>query len=285
MRPWIKLFEMPVGTIDFYGEREPASFKADDIGIVTNPKAHMKIRRVLEKAPLPINLVFVNHTKQYADAENIGDPDRHFVGGHMQNAHRASGEMSEAQFKATFGIDLKRDPSALTAVFAFNEGSDRRPLTPWIIAHRLCHLVEEWNGRDGGGIVPVMIDLQKRWRDLGYDVVGVTDITWVLQDIGTTKASRDRQIVNIGEFVAECFAQYLVTGKIKLNRVTHEMESTIPTDVHRLTPKLAQMVAASPKITLPDPDAINVELQYWARSAEAAFLSALRSLQGKIVVM
>jgi hypothetical protein len=259
--------------------------RADDIGIVTNQKAQVKIRRVLEKAPLPINLVFVNHPHAYSDPENIGDPDRSLVGGHMQNFKRASGTMSEEQFYATYGVALKNEPGSLTAVFAFNEGTDRMPLTPWLIAHRLCHLVEEAYGSGKGGMAPIMVDLQNRWSQLGYDAVGTTSIQEFLCDIGTTKTCRDGTLVNIGEFVAECFAQYLITGRIKLNPVQKIMNARVLSDTRRLYPKLADMIEAKPETTIPDPDAVNVGLEKWRQAAEVTFMKELEGMKGRIVVM
>jgi len=275
------LSEAPIADISFIGDHKPASLRSDDIGIVTSPKAQMKMKRVLEKAPLPINLVFLNHTKGYEDEENIGNPMRK-----LKSGDHASGAMSVERFKEVYGYDLPADPTAVTAVFAFNEGTERRPFTPWMVAHRLAHLVEEADYSSGRGpVATVMMDLQRRWSEVGYENVGATSVQSFATNLGTTKAARDGEIVNFGEFIAECFAQFIVTGRIRLNKLTSKVNVQVMRDEDRLEPKWAAMIRANPEWEIPNPDVANDMLAKWASDTEKAFGNALEALKGKIVVM
>jgi hypothetical protein len=281
------LFEAPIGNIDYHGAMTPASLRADDIGIVNSLKWRVKVKRVLEKAPVMINLVFLNHERQYQGGwDEIGDPNRRLVATrHMGQSDRASGIMATGEVERIYGVDIPADPHALTAVFAFNEGDERWPFTPWMIAHRLAHLVEEAYGRRGGGLRPLLVDIQDKWRDLGYDVVKTASIEHLIQDIGTTKAARDGKLNNLGEFINECFAQYLVTGNIRLNPVTENMIAKASPNTRRLYPKLAKMIDDHPAAHIPNPDAVNTMLATWKETAKATFKSELDKLVGWVVVM
>lgn len=289
MRKYINLIETalrtdeaPIGDISYMGGDAPASFRADDVGIMQSDKWKQKVRRVLEKAPILIHLAFVNHDKGYDDPENIGNPDRKLGDG----VTKASGIMTPQEFERAYGHPIKADPSALTAVFTFNEGTERRPMTPWIIAHRLTHLIEEADYQNERPFGVIMMGLQFGFMQLGYDVIGTNSVDNIVPLIGTTKAARDGALVNIGEFVAECFAQYLVQGRIILNPLEQsENPLKVMSDTRRLYPKLVDAMDENPSFVIPDPEAVNQWLAKWASSTEKAFGEILKNMVGKVVVM
>lgn len=210
----------------------------------------------------------------------------------MQNAIPASGEMTPAQFERTFDVKIDVDPEALTAVFAFNEGDGRLPFTPWMIAHRLAHLIDEQKSslRDRTAISEALRSLNSVWRDLGYENVGMTSLDHLIHEIGTFKSARDGTTGDLGEFVAECFAQYLITGKITLKELGDVVHNRASPRTRSRYPKLADMLdadvaAGKDAQTIPNATAANAALSRWATATEEMFRQELNQARGKIIVM
>lgn len=282
------LNEAPIADISFHGPTEPASLRADDIGIVNSSKGRDKIIHTLRKAPVPIKLVFINHTHEYRapddqiDISGIGDPRRMF------GDEPASGEMTPDQIKRVFAVDIPVDPNAFTAVFGFNEGDKRRPLTPWMIAHRLGHLINERGRSVTGGIFTRSLqELNRRWRnDLDYDDKGTIDLQNILHEIGTFKSARDLTVRGSGEFVLECFAQFLITGRIIFRQIGATVIDKAHSETRDRHPRLADILDAdeTPR-KVPDPGRINDVLDDWREDMEQLWFEELEGLIGKIVVM
>lgn len=287
MRKYINLIETgqrtdeaPIGDISFMGGDAPASFQSDDIGIFKSDKWKQKVRRVLEKAPIMINLAFVNHTKGYADPDRIGDPNRT-----LGDGSKGSGVMSPEEFKSSYGFDIEADPNALTAVFAFNEGTERRPMTPWIIAHRLTHLIEESDYNNERPFSLLLMGFQFGFSSLGYAVTGPNSADALVHHIGTTKAARDGELVSFGEFIAECFAQYLVQGRVILKPLQGTTHSKKLMADARQNVALVNDAIDNPSFEIPDPAAVNYWLSEWVKIAEKKFAEILNEMVGKIAVM
>ena len=256
------LNEAPIGDIRFIGDTEPASFRRDDIGIVTGKKSQAKIKRVLEKAPVLIHLVFVNHPY----GENFADSVR-------------------GKYTTTFQDVVDPDPNAVTVVFMFNEGDDRRPFTPWMIAHRIAHVLHE--GDESRPLRPIIRAFNELTADdLPDDVIdystGVLDVDTLAFAVAPWKSSRDNAMGDIGEFVAESFAQFLVRGRIELNPVGEYV--TMKSSRRSLIryPKLAHLQER--KLHIFKPEVINQRVERWSRLAEKMFTDLLNKSLGTIVV-
>lgn len=282
--------EAPISDIEFHGPTEPQSLRADDIGIVTSPKARVKIARVLEKAPIPIKLVFVNHDREYVG--DVANPNRFTVrpGEHHALREPASGMMSPDEIETALGVRIERDPHVFTAVLSFNEGDDRRPFTPWMIAHRLGHLIEERGRRIEGGLFNQQSQsLQEMWRNLDYEDKRLVDIQNILHEIGTFKSARDGTVRGPGEFVIECFAQFLISGRIKLRKlgpVVQERANALTRVKHpKLAAELDKAVAKGKTREIPNPARCNEVLDMWREQCEQDWHEELQRMVGKIVVM
>lgn len=292
MRKWIDLIESPVEEavrdITFHGSTEPASLNSDDIGIVNSPKGRTKIIDAFQKAPIDIRLAFINHSRQFSDPDGVASPLRAFTGGYMQNADPASGHMTSGEIKRIFGVDIPDDPDALTAVFAFNEGDGRRPFTPWMVAHRLGHLINE-RGRsmDGGIFTASMRTLNQVWNDLDYDARHTVSLDHILHEIGTFKSARDGTVRSVGEFVLECFAQFLISGKVTFKQIGDSVQSRATPGTRQLYPKLADMLDAAEgrRDEIPNPVQVNEALSRWKKMMVQDWTEELHNLVGKIIVM
>lgn len=284
-----RLAEAPITDISFHGSSEPASLRADDIGIVNSSKGRAKIVQTLRKAPIPIKLVFINHSHEYSapddgiDITGVGDPRRMFSG-----EVPASGEMTPAAIKRAFDVDIPADPKAFTAVFGFNEGDERRPLTPWMIAHRLGHLINERGRSVAGGVFTRSLrELNRRWRELDYDDKGLIDIQNILHEIGTFKSARDSSVRGLGEFVLECFAQFLITGRITFRKIGDTVTNKANAGTRANHPRLADMLDrdGNPSQRVPNPNRVNEVLDDWRDDMEDWWFDELEHLVGKIIVM
>ena len=282
------LSETPIGSIDFYGSQDPASMRADDIGIVTNPKSKLKIKRVLDKAPIMINLAFINHPYEYEG--ELAAPNREikkptgYTNPRMPKTmnYPGSGRMTSRQVKEIFDIEIKPDPNALTVLFGFNEGAERMPLTPWIIAHRIGHALHEIpRTREGGPFSSLLqtgndITVDMAWDDANIMGVSIVDI---FRAIGTTKTARDNKIVRSGEIINELFAQYLIKGEIIFKPLPMRFQ------YDRKNAKTGELTTG--EVLLKDETVrktLQMKIDNWKQLCEKTFYQTLIREKGQIVV-
>jgi hypothetical protein len=220
MRQWINLFEMPIN-VNLVGDNKEGSFRKDDLTLATSGKARAKTEKIWHTSKVDLDLYMIN------------DPDMDAVDRELfavDDAIHKTEELSKAQLAK---LKIKPNPKAITLILTLNEGSGRLPLTGWMIAHRLYHAIS----------IPAMTK-KYQYPKLNKVVVGtqnyefidvvkkmcqnVYDTTKTLQDmdagviddiahIGTTKAAREGKLSALTEIIPEAFAQYLLTGKVKLN--------------------------------------------------------------------
>jgi hypothetical protein len=278
--------EAPIGDIHYLGGEEPASLRASDIGIINNPKAQAKIRRVLDKAPILIHLAFLNHPFEYHSKYGIGDPAREIVT--PKGNLPASGIMTPEQFEQTYGHVIERDPEALTVVFGMNDGDDTRPLSPWMIAHRIGHaLQEQGRERSRGVFTPLLVSFNKIALGLSWDSASMTiNVDDLAHALGSWKSARETRLTSSGEFVLETFAQYLIKGRIIFNVVPDTIKAAMSLGSQRAMPKAVEMhhgkdITLEPGIA----DRINAQADEWRIGAEKWFRDALRDAVGKLIVL
>lgn len=135
----------------------------------------------------------------------------------------------------------------ITFVINSNHGSDFYPFTPWMIAHRFGHAIAEGGTSKDAAASPAMNTalslFQTGIRGIITDVldpiyirnhpsetVGILNTTsWesgILAQIGKFKSARDLTFGDFGEFFLDCFAQYLIQGRVSFNPIQDMVFST-----------------------------------------------------------
>ena len=195
------------GTLDWRYTDEPDNKTRR---MVNSPAHQFAVRRVFQNAPIIIDIAYCN-----AKSENT-TPDN-------KELDAISGKwVSREELLASIGFDVKSNPKALTFMISNNFGDKAVPLTPWMIAHRMSHAIEEAgrNAKNGD----VWDDVDGTFRDVARTLIepmGETkrygDPADVARALGTTSAFRDTpKSGRWGEWYHEAFAQYLLQGHIRL---------------------------------------------------------------------
>lgn len=220
LRRWIAICEAPIGDIYTHGDfSQPGSFRADDLTLST-PKRQDKIKRILQKAPVVIDLHFVNQ-------EHRVDINWHLDPVHAQ---KWLGFLSAEQAEERWGVKLVPRPDAVNVVVLQNEGDNRVPMTPWIIAHRIAHMfnythklsIDRLSQNFLNSLEQVQDEYKRgesRYRPQFYELAKV---------FGTTRACREGLITRgrTFEWLWDCFAQMCVIGTINFKPAPKEIVTT-----------------------------------------------------------
>jgi len=232
------LFEAPIEDFTHVGDwTKSSSFRHEqDRKLLTNPKAIRKITAQWEKTPVNFNMYFVNNS----DGTKSGNSEI----GMVDSSWIAKNLPKTAPF-----IDIK--PDAINVLFMNNSGSERVPMTGWIIAHRFGHVVSRYGyGGRGGRMERQVYDFTEARNEIfrvmayilndgygygsrvpdsesrhtysnNYEIRNANDKLLVAfyEQIGTMRSARTGAIRNEFEFTLELLAQYLLTGRIKFNPI------------------------------------------------------------------
>jgi hypothetical protein len=262
-----QITEAPLGDFKLGGDTEnEGSFRPDDLRAMKNPKWLEKVRNAFSKTPYRINVFAYNGEGgrvPFMTGHLTGIPGDKFsrdVRNIRSNILTYAGITTSPQFIEWFGSEPPDDPNDITVVFLHNEGDNRIPLTPWMLAHRLGHavfLTGDTSSREyDPSMVPLLIRLnqifQKFTLELGIDSFG-ENFTRVMGPYARSKAARTGNLNSVGEFGVELFAEYLILGEIKFR------ESSDPR--------------------------INNSLVYYAEKFNTSMTQFLDAVRGKIVVM
>jgi hypothetical protein len=238
---FLQLFEMPVGTVQKVGDwtAKHSFTHKDDMRLLTSPKLTDRIRNAFRNVPVVIDIFFVN-SKAGRHYTELGLVDNEFPFRGRIDTNRYGAGQQELNIRQD-GLGLSKDevqtrPDAISIFFTNNKGDQRFPMTPWIMAHRIGHVLRNRSqrptpyGRFSQDITAFMTGLTKCYGGLtpprnanSYGFVSPfaydTPIRQVAHAIGTMRSARTRDLRNAGEFVHELFAQYLITGRIELNPI------------------------------------------------------------------
>lgn len=215
--------EAPIAIHHIDSDSEVSSFRDDDHTITRAPKPVEKIKKIWKTSVADVELYLYDRGLDKDETLNT-----------LRLAKRTAipkHKLSQAQRNDELYLDdmekmvasIVPNPEAITVVLTNNEGSGRMPLTGWMIAHRLCHAMEISKNTDFGAQPQGLREFMKKsFRDMANDLEEIYAKTNIYPKqlsclIGTTKACRDRTLTQPGELYPECFAQYMLTGKVKLN--------------------------------------------------------------------
>lgn len=187
-----------------------------DTGILKSPRGLEKIKTKWKlEQPVDIYLVKDKKAKNFVEL----------------------GEVSYDFIRNQMGLDILPDSDHITIIYTQNTGAEKNPSTPWTLAHRFGHALARKNGMGGKNDLyeNIIQEVDRLLIEIANTVYG-TDIKGYYRNnpegyrriikirkelghaLGTFKSARDRNLREDFEFVNELIAQYIITGKIKLNR-------------------------------------------------------------------
>jgi len=202
------LMEMPITQFQLKGHWEPEAkrkygYSLQDIGILTNPKAIQKIH------------------KSWSNSKN--DFEFYFLRSFKASKHVEVGQKSPEWVKENLEVDIQPNPEAITVIFTQNTGTEKIHMTAWAIAHRLGHAIrrvkefEIYFAKElEKDFLQILRNVYQRNNSHDYRT-NEKDLRALAYAVGTMKSARERKLVNFYEFIYELMAQYIITGKIKLN--------------------------------------------------------------------
>jgi hypothetical protein len=223
------LREMPIETFNTVGDfsRNSAYRQPADRRLLTNPKTVERAKSMWANTQDDFRFWFINNAEaNRAFAQGVVD-----MAWMQQNMPKS---LAEIQQQGGFG------DQSINMIYAGNKGGNWRPMTGWMMAHRMAHMVLD--GRGSGGISynrgerPMDYIAREIIQNISgilqaynielprartYDLFGPRPTTPVLynlfKQLGTMKSARSNNVDSGYEFIFECFAQYLMTGAVKFN--------------------------------------------------------------------
>lgn len=191
--------EMPITRFDLVGDWGKDSpkrgYNNKDIGILTNSKAVDKIHKRWSNTEYEFDFYFLRAKNAWKNRE-VGEVTKEFV-------------------KNEFGLDIEPEENRITVIFTNNIGAEKIPMNAWMIAHRLSHSLRSIFLFQQYLTDEITRDFNEIIKDIRANIT-LLDLAYIL---GTTKSCRERNLLNFTEFIHELFAQYIITGDIKFNKL------------------------------------------------------------------
>lgn len=233
------LYEAPIEDYQTIGDfSRNSSFRHSiDRRLASNPNSIERIKNMFANTNHDFRLWFVNNAEANRHTEE-GPVDEGWLQENMPQT------LAEINARGGFGSE------SINVIFTNNKGSQRRPMTGWIMAHRMGHaILRTGSGRGtryggehsyftllNGELEKKVQELLKvygqsvpryRTRNQGYSGYGSYNqpgenyndmmIRRLLAQIGTFRSARENNMRTSAEFIFECFAQYLLKGQITFN--------------------------------------------------------------------
>jgi len=213
--------EAPIVDYEPLGDfKKPGSFNDPrDKKLIQNPKHEQKLFKFFEKTGVDFRIFPVNYPglRQFTER---GEVKPEFI----QQIFAKRPEIAQKILS-----DIDND--AITIVYVSNTGTNKVVMTPWIMAHRFGHAIqagqlnsssaETWKTATNyffqtiHNILSTIynVNIPGNSYNSRYDQY----YTALFHAIGTQRSSRQELLQRPFEFFYELFAQFLQTGKIKLN--------------------------------------------------------------------
>ena len=272
--------EAPITDYEPLGDfKKPGSFNDPrDKKLIQNPKHEQKLYKFFEKTGVDFRIFPVNYPglRQFQER---GAVTPQFI----QQIFAKRPEIAEK-------ILSDVDSDAITIVYVSNTGTNKVVMTPWIMAHRFGHAIvadsmnssagaawkyaEEYFFRTIHEILSSIyrINVPGKSYNARYDQY----YTALFHAIGTQRSSRQELLQRPFEFLYELFAQFLQTGKIKLNM----LPSNIPYGSSKWGRK--NSMTASPDVPADD---VNDDIYGLMNTMPFLFEDVLSACMNRIFVM
>lgn len=224
--------EMPLGKYQTFGDfNQSHSFQdPKDRQMVTSEKNIKKVYDFFKKVNVDIDLYFVNTPESanfFADDMSYGNLNKY-------------GELPLKNFtyEEMFGITEEQfnfNKNAISIIFISNYGDKKITLTPWIIAHRISHVLD---GDHDDYTTFILIEKSKIYEkfkqmilELVYEYKTMTANQYVLPKIDivnkifTFHSAKTGKLNSYTESLNELFAQYILKGHIEILPIPEYIES------------------------------------------------------------
>ena len=214
-KEYVDLQEMPITSFNKVGDWQVSNqygYNRQDVNYLNNPQNIQKIHNAWSKSKHNFEIYFVRTPV----AQN----------------HIELGEVDADELYEILGIPIVPLIDRIYVIFTNNTGSEKVTISPWIMAHRLSHGITVPEGKPSKHKL-LSHSMFNRMQTLISKCVKAYDFPKLSQDqtrllivytIGTTKTCRKRTMRRPGELFHELTAQYLITGKIKLNPLPESID-------------------------------------------------------------
>jgi hypothetical protein len=227
------LDEMPMASITKHGDWDKnSSFKDQDRKLLNNPKAITKIQ-AMWKYPEEVdyNVMLVNNKEANLHTE-VGDiGDKNAATKWLQDNMPKTAEELIANLRA----------DQVNIIFTNNKGTERVPMTGWIMAHRFGHAVfrtaygkQSYYYQESATILSRYLgELAQQYgiplNGIGYgsrtqNALFSTTTRNLMSAICTFKSARDGNLRNTMEALHELFAQYIMLGEVRFNDIPRSVK-------------------------------------------------------------
>ncbi len=213
-----KLDEMPLGRFDPSGVGvNPEQYSPADTKLLTSPNYEAKLSRALSKSPMTINVLTVAIPKaKWEDPEASMD---------MLDLYGTVDDYKFQELMRSRGVqlpDLETTEGVINILILSNTpGQFNHPITPWMMAHKIAHVVMEETGLRGA----INNAINIAWEDATGDYLDVgtldddkDEVFAKMLPMFTMRSARTGNM-NHSEVVIELMTQYLINGRITLTDV------------------------------------------------------------------
>lgn len=290
------LFESPIADFHHIGNFDkPSSFKhSQDRKLVTAPKALEKIRGMWKyPEETMFNIIFINHP------DIAGKQPTATHSGPLQEVGIVDIDWLEDNMPRVWPqLEKMLNHDQVNVIYTNNSGSERVPMTGWIMAHRLGHGLQADQrgamfGQKGSAeshyMGVAMKEVERAFKEVmtrygipypDYGGWGRRDqflpqnggLLGFIRNFCTFRSARESNVRNPFEVTYECFAQYMMSGKVTFNDIPQGFKygnryyrfRGDEGDYHQFNARMK--------------DELATDLQDY-------FQTVLQSLEGKIIVM
>ena len=273
----IRLSEAPITDYSWNGPDLPVRIaKPGTRAMAKSPKAKAKIERVFQNTPWKIRVVFWNYGPSSRFPEAL-TRERYDLPMTTTWPHEGP---EETVYKRSMEGDvtdhikgIEPVPGEITLILNSDDGHDYVPFTPWMIAHRMGHALPR----------SVKERLTTIINDFGFDVnrAGVfSHVSSILHALGQFKSAREKRLGTAFEFCMECFAQFLIQGQVKFNKVPGKIPNV------RYSREQADYISSDKiEFSYPAWAMINYGAERMEKRMNEFFHITMDSLEGRIIAV
>lgn len=153
------------------------------------------------------------------------------------------GDVSSEFLKKHFDLEISPEQDKIKIIYTNNLGINKIPATPWTLAHRFGHTLFTSSKKNSDGLFKEYEGIVKEFliyvlsyvynqgeyktthfiKNYGTrmsieDKKSNAILKRLINQLGTFRSARENKVLNLYEFLFELIAQYLITGKITLNK-------------------------------------------------------------------
>lgn len=227
---YYELLEAPLADFTYYGDKEkPGSLRGDDIKAAQNPKWLIKLEKSFRAVHEEVNVVLMNAPNgAMRQTDPMGSSD--IVPISLNTIQEWAGVYTDVDFQKHFGVMPKNHKERINIILISNEGGERLPLTPWMIAHRFMHALGNSESRYYRKNSEIFFkfsgafdEISRALRIIRNHLEKETGKPFGSNDnemyakLATFASARNHKIARSGEFIVELATQYFLKGDFDFN--------------------------------------------------------------------